>query len=153
MKSSRYYHGNKKLKKRKPEYYIENDNKRRKIDKINKSDSRELLETVKSYNTRDNYERVTQLIKKNVNINFQDKDGNTALMFASYNKNLNIVKLLLNNGANPNLQDKNGNTVLINNLENFIKNQKNKESYVARQSFFNIKHMDKDRRKIIDILL
>ena len=32
MKSSRYYHGNKKLKKRKPEYYIENDNKRRKRD-------------------------------------------------------------------------------------------------------------------------
>ena len=53
MKSSRYYHGNKKLKKRKPEYHIENNNKKRKIvnfikiDNFDKNEIKILLDRIK----------------------------------------------------------------------------------------------------------
>ena len=49
-----------------------------------------------------------------VNINYQNDYGETALMKASNNYgNLPLVKLLLDSGADPNLQDEDGNTALI----------------------------------------
>lgn len=44
-----------------------------------------------------------QIENKNVDINFQFKDGRTALMYASCNGNLDIVKYLYENGADLNL--------------------------------------------------
>jgi len=50
---------------------------------------------------------------KKVNINFTDKNGYTALMLNSLNRETNNVKLLLENGADPNKQDRGMKTALI----------------------------------------
>ena len=49
---------------------------------------------------------VRELLKKGMDVNIQDKDGNTALVIASYNGRADIVKLLLANGADFDLQNK-----------------------------------------------
>jgi ankyrin repeat protein len=49
------------------------------------------------------FELVNELIKKGININKQDADGQTALYLA---KNKEIIKILLAAGANPDLQER-----------------------------------------------
>ena len=54
-----------------------------------------------------------ELILKNPNkINITDANGDTALIWASYKGNIDIVKVLLDNGANPNITNNAGNTAL-----------------------------------------
>ncbi|MBI2352948.1 ankyrin repeat domain-containing protein [Candidatus Dependentiae bacterium] len=50
--------------------------------------------------------------KKNLNINAQDNDGNTALMFAVLTNNDPLFELLLKKGADPNIKNIDGNTTL-----------------------------------------
>ena len=56
---------------------------------------------------------IEYLIKKGININYQDWFGSTALHLAIYSRSVEIIKLLLNNGGNPNLISiEDSNTVL-----------------------------------------
>ncbi len=65
------------------------------------------------------------LIEYGANVNLQDKDGNTALVFASYNGHTEAVKLLLAAGAKVNLQDDRDYTALYYaNREGYIEIQK-----------------------------
>lgn len=50
------------------------------------------------------------LLKKNVNVNYQDNDGWTALHFAVRQGHAKLAKLLLDHGADPNLEDMDGRT-------------------------------------------
>lgn len=60
-----------------------------------------------------NYSVVADCIQKGVNINVQNWDGTTALLYATALGNKQIVKLLLEKGANVNVQPNNGLTALI----------------------------------------
>ena len=55
------------------------------------------------------------MIAKGADINVRDKDenGETLLMKAGDDENLELVKLLLEAGANPNLKDDDGETALM----------------------------------------
>ena len=58
--------------------------------------------------------KIMDLLESGADPNFQEDDmGETALMIASREKWLPIVKLLLDSGANPNLKDNEGNTALM----------------------------------------
>jgi ankyrin repeat protein len=63
------------------------------------------------------------LIENGANINFQDKNGYSALHFASQNNEIEIIEILLNKGANPNIRDLYGNspiwTAIFNAREDF----------------------------------
>lgn len=61
---------------------------------------------------RGNFAKVKQLVSQGLDINQQDKDGNTALMISSRNHNLNITKFLLANGANKLIKNQKGQTAL-----------------------------------------
>jgi ankyrin repeat protein len=52
------------------------------------------------------------LLEYNVDINFKNNDGMTALHWAANNNHLDIVKLLLKYNANANIKDKNEKTPL-----------------------------------------
>lgn len=52
------------------------------------------------------------LIKAGADVNIQERHGYTALMFASRRGNKEIVQLLIDNGAEINIKDKTGNTAL-----------------------------------------
>ena len=53
------------------------------------------------------------LIRSKVNVNFQDKFGETALMNVSGSGQMGLVKTLLSAKANPNLKDNGGETALM----------------------------------------
>lgn len=55
-----------------------------------------------------NITRVQEILRTNVDINCQDKNGFTPLIMASAQGHILIVKLLLLNGANPRICDFNG---------------------------------------------
>lgn len=55
---------------------------------------------------------IAVLEKGNVDINVQDKNGNTALMWASFFNNVAMVKTLLKYGANKDIRNKEGQTAL-----------------------------------------
>ena len=58
-------------------------------------------------------EQIEFLISHGAEVNRQDKDGATPLIYAAVNKNPEVIKVLLKNGADMNLRSANGNTVLI----------------------------------------
>jgi len=60
---------------------------------------------------------VNTLIKAGANVNLQDKEGDTALMFAQTGK---IIDALLDAGADVNIQDNDGNTVIMRNFNYFV---------------------------------
>lgn len=51
---------------------------------------------------RGNIEIVKLLIEKGIDVNDVDRDGETALMYASYKKNKEMMELLIKNGAKSN---------------------------------------------------
>lgn len=71
-------------------------------------------------NTR-RLELVKLLLEKNPNINYQNKKGYTALMYAIVSGHLEIAKLLLQKGSNINLQSKSCKTALVCALYNINK--------------------------------
>jgi ankyrin repeat protein len=80
------------------------------------------------------FELVNELIKKGININKQDADGQTALYLA---KNKEIIKILLAAGANPDLQERYaGYTALMDTL---IWPDKNKFALLVNITDTNIK--------------
>lgn len=59
------------------------------------------------------YFELTQLlIKYKANVNAQNQQGTSALMFATISANIELVNLLLSNGADKNLMEKSGRTAL-----------------------------------------
>ncbi len=52
---------------------------------------------------------LNKLIEKGADLNFQDKNGYSALHFVAQNKEKEIAEVLLEKGANPNLRDLYGN--------------------------------------------
>lgn len=58
-------------------------------------------------------EIVVELLKKGVNVNYQEEDGITALIYASICGLEQVVKVLLQHGADPNLSHKTGLTPLM----------------------------------------
>ena len=58
----------------------------------------ELLEAAK----KGDFSKVKHLIESGCDVNYEDKDGYTALIFASFNGHLEIVKLLIAKGADIN---------------------------------------------------
>ena len=55
---------------------------------------------------------VTTLLELGANIDYQNEEGGTALIFASQNRHYQVVELLLNKNADLNLQDQEGWTAL-----------------------------------------
>ena len=67
---------------------------------------------------------VRKWLKKGVDVNRQDRDGNTGLVLASYNGRTDIVKILLAAGANVDQQNDYGRTALYYaDQENYIEIQ------------------------------
>jgi ankyrin repeat protein len=61
------------------------------------------------------------LLDHGANIDAQDHTGRTALIYATYAENTDVVKLLLENGANTMIRDNNNQTALdIATHQNFI---------------------------------
>jgi ankyrin repeat protein len=56
---------------------------------------------------------VKRQIKKGVDLDIMDNDGNTALIWASRSNHGEVVKLLIEAGANLNIRDNWGDTALI----------------------------------------
>ena len=59
-----------------------------------------------------NYEIAKMLIEKGANVNAQDKNGKTALFYASASNNDDVAVLLLKSGADADIKDNNGKTYL-----------------------------------------
>ena len=78
------------------------DNMDKIINKLNKLDDQRtpLMEAV----IHQDIEQVKKLIEEDVNVNAQDRHGNTALMYAVNMENLEIIKLLINNRADVTIQ-------------------------------------------------
>lgn len=69
----------------------------------------ELIEAIKSKD----FERVDNILNSNtVDINFQDKNKRTPLMYAVSIDNQEFIKMLIEKGANPNLENSHGNDAL-----------------------------------------
>ena len=56
---------------------------------------------------------INLLLNWGTDLNIQNKEGMTALMFATTNKDYKTVKLLLDHGANTNTRNKEGMTALL----------------------------------------
>ncbi|MDR1124221.1 MAG: ankyrin repeat domain-containing protein [Elusimicrobiota bacterium] len=56
---------------------------------------------------------VRQILGEDININYQNSRGETALMSAANRCRTEIVSMLLKSGANPNIQDNTGKTALV----------------------------------------
>lgn len=63
-------------------------------------------------------EMASILISKGANIDARNVNGNTALMYAAMNDNIELVELLLKNGADIKILNNNGNTVFAHALNN-----------------------------------
>lgn len=85
-----------------------------------------------------NREIISLLLDKGANPNIQDKDRDTSLYYACFNKGPKgeIIILLLNKGANPYLQNKNGNTILHVASKKAIEDKSVEEVFVAIINYF-----------------
>jgi ankyrin repeat protein/superfamily I DNA/RNA helicase len=70
------------------------------------------ISNIIKYAYQGNVQELKKLIENNADVDFQTKDGETALMIAAGTGQKEIIKLLLENNANPNLTRKDGDTVL-----------------------------------------
>lgn len=71
------------------------------------------IERIIEYAYYGNYKQIEKLTNDHVNVDYQDKNGISALSVASDQNQKEIVQLLLNKGANPDIQGKNGFTSLM----------------------------------------
>jgi ankyrin repeat protein len=71
----------------------------------------EAVKNGKNYNNTD-FRKIFRLLEEGVDVNAQDKDGITALMWAIFKGNKHIVEMLLKKGADPNVKDKKGTSAL-----------------------------------------
>ncbi len=72
------------------------------------------MEDIMTLIVRNDLESIKSLIEqKKFNVNDQDRDGNTALMYAVAGGFLEIVKYLIAEGADANLQEREGQTALM----------------------------------------
>ena len=60
--------------------------------------------------------KTSKILSKNVNIDKQNKLGQTSLIIASHNGNLEVVKMLVNKGADINIKDNLDNSALMHSL-------------------------------------
>jgi len=74
---------------------------------INKNDKIALFEAINSI------ELVKKLIHSKVDVNVENEDGMTVLMWVSLQNNKDIAKLLIENGANVNAESEDGETALM----------------------------------------
>ena len=65
------------------------------------------------YASENNLEKVKECLENGADVNLQGGYGRTALAWASWYKNENIVQLLLENKADVNIQDSYGDTALL----------------------------------------
>lgn len=89
---------------------------------------------------------VIDLVKAGANVNHSDEHGNTALMLAIRENNLNLVQILLKTpGININYADNDGNTALITALQSIVYTyiEGNKKGY----------NLCLDSQKIVELLL
>jgi ankyrin repeat protein len=84
---------------------IQND-----IKKFDKKNFNPLLFRLIANNQKDKLKFVLKNNQENLNINIQDKDGDTPLHIAVFLCNLDIIKILINHGANIKIKDKWGQT-------------------------------------------
>ena len=75
-------------------------------EEINLVNSLDLIEAT----INNNLEKVKKLIKAGANLDLQDNDRNTALIWASYRGYIDIVKELIKAGADWNLKDNDNNS-------------------------------------------
>jgi len=84
-------------------------------------------------------DQVTKLLESGVTVDKMNNEGTTALMEASFNGNLNIVKLLLSYDADPNLVDKSG-------LNSFVWAYKAKNFSVLRELLIKVRMWSSDKK-------
>lgn len=70
--------------------------------------------TIVSKAKKRDYDSVNNFLKKGVDVDFTDSDGNTALMYSARNGDINLVQLLLEHNANVKHSNKFGDTALMN---------------------------------------
>lgn len=68
---------------------------------------------VKPYDKTAGYNIAKSLLNHGADLNIQDNDGNTALMYAADQGLSDIFELLLEGGADPDIQNRSGNTALM----------------------------------------
>ncbi|NBO72605.1 ankyrin repeat domain-containing protein, partial [bacterium] len=72
----------------------------------------QLLEAVTSWE-QDDWDMIEDLIKDGADVNAKDKNGATALMLATKNLFVAVIRKLCELGADVNIKDKNGNTAMM----------------------------------------
>ena len=89
-----------------------NNTKNNKNDIKNDSTNNEFNPILFKLVANNNINQLENIIKfnENINVNEQDKDGDTPLHIAIFLCNINAMEILMNNGANPSLKDKWGQT-------------------------------------------
>lgn len=60
-----------------------------------------------------NFSQVSMMLEKGTDVNQQDDDNRTALMYAAFNGHIEIMKMLMEKGADLNLCDNYGRTALM----------------------------------------
>mgnify|MGYP000241026532 CR=1 FL=1 len=75
-----------------------------KQDKINKQNMERILTSIYSNDKR----RLINLLDSGIDINIEDKDGRTPLIYGTIENNDELVRILIEKGSNVNKQDSNG---------------------------------------------
>ena len=74
--------------------------------------TKELSELLMQESKRGNIDIVRMLIEKGADVNVQNKNGTTPLMFASFDGHTEVARMLIENGADVNIKSDNGKTAL-----------------------------------------
>ena len=82
------------------------------IKKFNKKNFNPLLFRLIANNQKDKLSSILKNNEENLDINIQDKDGDTPLHIAVFLCNLDIIKILINHGASIKIKDKWGQTAI-----------------------------------------